>query len=293
MNEADGKELTCHLRGRLFEDLKGETKPVAVGDRVTYCITAEGAAVEAIHSRRNRITRPAVRRRDETQTIAANLDRVLVVASVKAPPLRTGLLDRFLLSAGVEEIPPVICLNKIDLVEGEEERRRVEEVTTLYTGLGYPVFHTSARTGEGVAELRAAMRRGVSLLVGHSGVGKSSLINRMDPRLRLKTGEINPKGGKGRHTTTRVTLLNLEGGGFVVDTPGLRAFGIDRLDPPDVGHYFPEIAARLHACRYPTCTHRHEPGCTVRQAVEEGSIHPDRYKSYLKVLEELESRPAW
>lgn len=288
VDESDGRALTCHLRGRLFEDLKGETKPVAVGDRVLYRVTREGAAVEEILPRRNRLTRPAVRRREEIQTIAANIDRMVVTASFKDPPLRSGLVDRFLLSAGVEEIEAVICLNKIDLVSGEEEARRLREVTERYRGLGYAVHNTCARDGRGIPELREVMRAGLSLFVGHSGVGKSSIINRMDPRLRLKTGAINPKAGKGRHTTARVTLLRLEGGGFVVDTPGLRAFGIDRLTAADVGHYFPEMAARLHQCRFPTCTHRHEPGCAVLEAVQAGTIHPDRYKSYLGILEELE-----
>jgi ribosome biogenesis GTPase len=289
VSESDGQEITCHLRGRLFEKLKGETKPVAVGDRVSFRITEQGAALEEILPRRNALTRPAKGKKGEVQTIAANIDRMIVVASVKNPPLRTGLIDRFLVAAGIEEFEGVICLNKIDLIATEEEREMLsKEVAGIYTGLGYAVFMTSALDGRGVKVLEERMSRGISLIMGHSGVGKSTLINRMNPALGLKTGEVSAKWSKGKHTTTEVSLLRLAAGGFVVDTPGIRAFGIQDILPGDLGHYYPEIASLLKHCQYPTCTHSHEPRCAVISAVNAGQISRARYKSYLRILEELE-----
>jgi ribosome biogenesis GTPase len=259
-----------------------------VGDRVGFRITPEGAAVEELLPRRNSLTRPAVRKRDDTQTIAANIDRMIIVGSMKDPPLKTGLIDRFLVAAAAEEFEAVICINKTDLIETESEAALLENATALYTGLGYRTIPTSAVEGKGVETLREEMRSGVSLIVGHSGVGKSTLINRIDPRQKLKTGEISARQRKGQHTTTMVSLLRLSGGGFVVDTPGIREFGIKDLRSADIGHFFPEIASRLPECQYGDCTHRHEPGCAVLEALEGGGISKGRYKSYLGILEELE-----
>lgn len=289
VSETDGREITCLLRGRHFEKLKGDRKPVAVGDRVSFRITSEGAALEKIHPRRNALTRPIGSRQDEMQTIAANIDRMVNVTSLKDPPLRWGLIDRFLVAAGVEEIDEVlICLNKADLADSREDEELLETTRKLYQGLGYPFLITSALDGRGVDRLKEALGQGVSLIVGHSGVGKSTLINRIDPSLRLKTGSISEKQRKGRHTTSRVSLLKLSTGGFVVDTPGIREFGIQGIRPGDLGHFFPEMADRLRECQYPNCTHRHEPGCAVKTALEGGEIVQARYDSYLRLLDTLE-----
>ncbi|MFH1998372.1 MAG: ribosome small subunit-dependent GTPase A [Planctomycetota bacterium] len=288
VSDVDGQEVTCMLRGKLFEKMKGHTKPVAVGDRVGYTITDDTAALEEILPRKNSLTRPAIGRHEEIQTIAANIDRMIIVASIKDPPLKTGLIDRFLVAAALEEIDPVLCLNKIDLLEdGSEENRLLEETHALYTNLGYEVYSTSALDGSGVDALKRMLRQGTSLMVGHSGVGKSTLLNGIDPALKLKTGSLSARQGKGKHTTTHVSLLSIAGGGFVVDTPGIREFGLFQIKPSDLGHFFPEIAGCLSECLYHDCTHRHEPDCAVLKARSQGRIHPDRYKSYLKLLEDL------
>ena len=286
--DEDGEELVCAFRGRLFEDLKGHTKPVAVGDRVVYRVTKDGAAVEGLLPRRNALSRPAKRHREEIQTIAANIDRVIVVAAVKDPPLRRGLIDRFLVAAEREELDVLICLNKMDLLENDDEREEVTETAALYRSLEYPLIETSAVDGRGVDELRSHLERGISIIAGHSGVGKSTLINRVDPNHALQTGSVSERHGKGRHTTTSVSLLLLSCGGFIVDTPGIRAFGIDRMRAADLGHFFPEMAKRLPDCQFPDCTHLHEPGCAVREAFEAGEIHESRFKSYQSIMEELE-----
>lgn len=291
VSDVDGEKVTCQLRGRLFEKVSRETKPAAVGDRVSYHVTAQGAALEKILPRVNALHRPAVKKRGDLQIIAANIDRMIVVSSIKDPPLRTGLIDRFLVAAAVEEIGGVICLNKADLGENDSETAELLAATeALYTGLGYDVFTTSALTGSGVEALRETMRQGISIIVGHSGVGKSTLINRIDPQQSQRTGTIREKQRKGRHTTTSVSLLPLTGGGFVVDTPGIREFGINQLEVSDVGHFYPEMAKLLSGCQYHDCSHRHEPNCAVLAAKEAGEIAESRFASYLRILEEIEGR---
>ncbi|MHC4943261.1 MAG: ribosome small subunit-dependent GTPase A [Planctomycetota bacterium] len=294
ISDADGQEVSCMLRGKLFEKSSGDTKPAAVGDRVCFEVTSRGAALEKILPRRNALDRPAVGKRGELQTIAANIDRMIIVASMKSPPLRPGLLDRFLVAAALEEIEAVICMNKVDLITpDDEEYAAFEEIRDRYIGLNYKVYVTSALTGEGVDAIREEFRQGISLIMGHSGVGKSTLINRIDPRLNLKIGSISAKHKKGRHTTVSVSLLTLTGGGFVVDTPGIREFGIGHIKPSDLSHYFLEMAELLSECQYHNCTHRHEPGCAVLEALEAGRISKVRYDSYLKMLEDLEQPPAY
>jgi len=290
VSETDGQELSCQLRGRLFEKLKGHTKPVAVGDRVGFEVTPQGAAIEEIFPRRNSLTRPSSGKKDEIQTIAANIDCMVIVAAVKNPTLRLGLIDRFLVAAEVEEFDVVICLNKIDLLTTDEEEQILHDTTALYSGLGYTVVGASAMNGCGMDTLKEHFKRGISLIMGHSGVGKSSIINQIDPALSLKVGSISEKQKKGKHTTTSVSLLRLSSGGFVVDTPGIRAFGVNEMREGDLGHFFPEIAKRLPDCQYPNCTHRHEPGCTVLTALEDKQISRSRYKSYLSIIEDLDQR---
>lgn len=285
VSDADGQEIACHLRGRLFENTTVDTKPVAVGDRVRVKITPRGAALEQIFPRNNELNRPAAGRHRERQTIAANIDRMIVVAAVRNPELKTGLIDRFIVAASSEGFDSVLCINKLDLADGDEAA--IEEVRSLYERLGYPAFATSAVDGRGIDSLARVFRQGISLIVGQSGVGKSTILNRIDPALELRTASISAKQKKGRHTTTSVSLLQLATGGFVVDTPGIREFGVSDIKPSDLSHYFPEMAERLAGCQYHDCTHRHEPDCAVLKALESGEVTRTRYASYLRMLEDL------
>lgn len=285
--EGETEEQTCILSGKLYDDLEKETKPVAVGDRVRLASDGENLAVVEVLPRRNALSRPSVIKDKVYQVIAANVDRMLVVASVRQPKLKPGLIDRFLVAAGVEQMSGVVCLNKIDLTESDKDRDLVTACRSAYEAAGYAVFPTCATSGEGVRKLGEALTEGITLIVGHSGVGKSTLLNAMDPRLELATGDISRKWKTGQHTTTSVRLLRLDGGGYFIDTPGIREFGIASIDPHHLGHYFPEIAAVSRGCRFPDCTHDHEPDCAVREAVESGGIPRFRYESYLRILKSL------
>ncbi len=285
--DGEKTETRCVLSGRLFEELEGETKPVAVGDRVRLESDGKNLSVVEVFERRNCLRRPSVLRERTFQIIAANVDRMLVVASVRNPILKPGLIDRFLVAAGIEEMSSIVCVNKIDLIKNDKDRALLDECRAVYEGCGYRFCPTCAPDGRGVAELKAHLSEGITLIVGHSGVGKSTLLNAMDPRLSLTTGDIGRKSRKGTHTTTSVRLIQLDNSGFVIDTPGIREFGISTIDTYHLGHYFPEIAAALHGCRFPTCTHDHEPDCAVREKVAQGEISEMRFASYLRILKSL------
>jgi len=280
-------EVRCVMSGKLFEKLKRETKPVAVGDRVRLFTDGKNWSVIEVLPRHNCLHRPSIERERDVQVIAANVDRMLVVASVHHPDLKPGLIDRFLVASGVEEMQGVVCINKIDLAATDESRAFIEEIQSIYGSADYPIFLTSAKDGTGVNAVKAMLADGITLIVGHSGVGKSTLLNAIDPRLRLATGDVSRKAKKGRHTTTSVRLLRLASGGFVIDTPGMREFGIASIEGHHLGHYFPEISRHLPSCRFPTCTHDHEPDCAVRKMVEAGEIPKMRYESYLRILQSL------
>jgi ribosome biogenesis GTPase len=282
-----GEEVQCVLSGKLYEDLGKETKPVAVGDRVQVQSEGRSPAVVKVLERRNSLLRPSVEREKAYQVIAANVDRMLIVSSLRSPRLVPGLVDRFLVVAGIEEMDGLVCLNKIDLSRGADDEARIEEFRSVYAAAGYQVIVTSALDGRGVPELKNHLTEGITLIVGKSGVGKSTLLNAMDPALELTTGDISRKWKQGRHTTTSVKLLRLESGGFVIDTPGLREFGIATIEPFHLGHYFPEFEDVLKDCRFPNCTHDHEPDCAVKAKVEAGEIPTGRYESYLRILKSL------
>ncbi len=283
----DEREVRCVLSGRLYENLDRETKPVAVGDRVRIDRSGRKPAVVAVLPRRNCLRRPAILREKTHQVIAANVERMLIVASVRHPPLRPGLIDRFLVAAGIEEMEGLVCINKIDLIETEKDRELIDNCRSVYSSAGYEVIPACATDGRGIEKLKEILSEGITLIVGHSGVGKSTILNAMHPALELATGDISDKAKMGRHTTTAVRLLRLDNGGFFIDTPGIREFGINTIDPHHLGHYFPEIAAVLHGCRFPTCTHDHEPGCAVRDGVEAGDIPRIRFDAYLRILKSL------
>lgn len=278
------------LRGKIR--LKGSTatNPVAVGDKVTF--EADGpvseenpAAITAVHPRRNYIIRKSTNLSRQSHIIASNLDRAFIIATIDYPEIKLPFLDRILVTCEVYNVPVTIVLNKVDLYR-ESHAEMLAAFHEIYEGAGYPVMEVSAKTGEGVDELREACRGHVSLFSGVSGVGKSSLIKALDPSLDPKVGEISEAHVQGRHTTTFYEMYALSSGGFIVDTPGLRGFGLVDLKKEEIALYFPEMLKASENCRFAPCTHTHEPGCAVKEAVEAGEISYDRYSSYLGMLDE-------
>ena len=278
------------LRGKVRLENSSSTNPVAIGDRVIYETDGETteqnpAVIKEILPRRNHLVRKSVNLSKRSQTIAANLDRAVIVVSLLFPELKWPFLDRILVTCGVYGIPAVIALNKVDLYR-DEAPELVESFKEVYEGAGYRVIQTSSLTGEGIEELREECRERLSLFSGESGVGKSSLIKAIDPSLNPKTGSISAAHLQGRHTTSLSEMYRLSGGGYVIDTPGIRGFGLVNLEKEEIYKYFPEMLRYSDDCRFVPCTHTHEPACAVKQAVDEGLISPERYNSYLGMLEE-------
>lgn len=281
------------LRGKIR--LKGSTatNPVAVGDVVTYeaevpqeQISQENPAViTSVSTRRNYIIRKSTNLSRQSHIIAANLDRAFIIATIDFPEIKLPFLDRILVTCEVYNVPVTIVLNKVDLYR-DSHKEMLEAFHEIYEGAGYPVMEVSALTGEGVEELREACNGHVSLFSGVSGVGKSSLIKAMDPSLDPRVGEISEAHVQGKHTTTFYEMYSLASGGFIVDTPGLRGFGLVDLKKEEIALYFPEMLEASHECRFTPCTHTHEPGCAVKEAVENGEISYERYSSYLGMLDE-------
>lgn len=286
------------LRGKIRLKGSSATNPVAVGDIVSFeadvpegsgvsgNVTLENPAViTAVKPRRNYIIRKSTNLSRQSHIIAANLDRAFIIATIDYPEIKLPFLDRILVTCEVYNIPVTIVLNKVDLYR-ESHKEMLEAFHEIYEGAGYPVMEVSALTGEGVDELREACNGHVSLFSGVSGVGKSSLIKALDPSLDPKVGEISEVHVQGKHTTTFYEMYSLASGGFIVDTPGLRGFGLVDLKKEEIALYFPEMLKASENCRFTPCTHTHEPGCAVKEAVEAGEISYDRYSSYLGMLDE-------
>ena len=276
--DAAGERLFCRVRGRFYEEPGAERGPIAPGDLVVLMRTSPGeGAIEEIEPRRTRLSRRAG---EKEQVIAANVDRVVIVVSVKHPPLRPALVDRIIVAAVNQQIEPILVINKVDL----GRRKKVKEVRDTFEGLGYLVLETSATEGTGVEDLAGALAGRTSVLAGHSGVGKSSLLNRIDGSLGLKVGQVSRQTTRGRHTTTRATLIPFSGGGYVVDTPGVRAFGLWDVNSADLDIFFREFEPFIEQCRFYDCTHSHEPDCAVIAALERGELERNRYDSYIRIL---------
>ena len=281
------------LRGKIRLKGSSATNPVAVGDVVTYeadvpqdMISAENPAViTSVKPRKNYIIRKSTNLSRQSHIIAANLDRAFIIATIDFPEIKLPFLDRILVTCEVYNVPVTIVLNKVDLYR-ESHKERLEAFHEIYEGAGYPVMEVSALTGEGVDELREACNGHVSLFSGVSGVGKSSLIKALDPSLDPRVGEISEAHVQGKHTTTFYEMYALSSGGFIVDTPGLRGFGLVDLKKEEIALYFPEMLKASEDCRFTPCTHTHEPGCAVKEAVENGEISYERYSSYLGMLDE-------
>ncbi len=281
----DGATREATVRGRLMGRGKALGNAAVVGDRVRFTSEHGRIAVVEVEPRRNAFSRRAAGGRPAEQVVAANLDQVVLVASVEAPTFKRGLADRVLGQAEHAGLPTRLVLNKLDLADPGEARTLLED----YGRAGAPGHLTSAKTGAGLDELRRALRGRRSLLIGHSGVGKSTLLNALVPGLDLLSRKVNPVTGKGRHTTTAAWLLRPERDLELIDTPGVRAFGLWGIGPRDLDQTYPEFRRFLGTCRFSDCRHATDPGCAVRAAVERGEIAPGRLASYLKLRQELES----
>lgn len=292
LSELPGWELfPAVLRGKIRLKGSGSTNPVAVGDRVRYEIQDEEASLEhpalitEVIERTNYVIRKSTNLSRQSHVIAANLDQAFIVVSLYFPEIKLPFLDRILVTCEVYGIKATIVLNKVDMYR-DIAVEQIDDFRRIYEGAGYKVIETSARTGEGVEELREACRDKVCLFSGESGVGKSSLIKALDPSLSPKIGRISETHLQGKHTTTFYEMYPICSGGFVVDTPGLRGFGLVDLEKEEIALYFPEMLREAQNCRFTPCTHTHEPGCAVKEAVDAGRISAERYNSYLGMLEE-------
>jgi ribosome biogenesis GTPase len=265
------------------------TNPVAVGDVVDFQTSDAGyAVITKIHERKNYIIRKATKLSKATHIIASNLDQAIVIVSLVKPRTSTGFIDRFLVTAEAYHIPVSIIFNKYDLYD-DEVKQQLEYYAEIYSDIGYNCLVTSVPEKLRLNEFKEILRDKKSLLAGHSGVGKSALINAIDPKLNLKEGQISKIHEKGRHTTTFAEMFPLDFGGFIIDTPGIKEFGLVGFDKAELGQRFPEMRQRMHECRFNDCLHIDEPGCAVVKALEEGEIAEFRYMNYLNILETLDT----
>ncbi len=285
----DESVMECRLRGNYRIKGLRTTSPVAVGDRVEVLVdTTEGTGViEYIEERENYIIRKSVNLSKEAHVIAANLDQALLIATVHQPRTSYGFIDRFLCTARAYNIPAAVVINKIDLNQDEEPSQLEEEYSSCYEKIGYPVFKTSAINNDGIDQLKDWMHNKVTLVSGHSGVGKSTLLNAIQPELEIRTSEISEVHNKGTHTTTYAEMHRLDFGGFIIDTPGIKEFGLIDMEAGELSHYFPEIFNASENCKFNNCLHVNEPSCAVMNQVKENAIPETRYRSYLSILESI------
>lgn len=294
----------CGFRGRFRggrrgkRDEGGEGLPIVAGDRVRFRPTgANEGVIEEILPRRNELRRARSiggrRRRSGVtdQVVAANMDQVLIVVAARQPPPRWGLVDRVLATARYDELEPVIAVNKWDQVEDDlRASRELDRILSIYSGLEYRVIRAAALEGRGIEEIRAELAGRATVLSGHSGVGKSTIIRALCPGIDVATGEISEATGKGRHVTTAAALYELQGGGVLVDTPGYREYGVLDIPPAQLALYYPEMASHVSRCRFANCLHRHEPGCAVLEAKAKGLVSDLRYENYKQILASLLER---
>jgi len=284
----EGKQIECKVKGTFRMKGLRSTNPVAVGDRVRITETGdEYEFITEIEDRKNYIARKPTNLSKQLHIIAANLDKAFLIVTLKSPVTNTVFMDRFLATAEAYRVPAHILINKIDLYN-EEEKEYMNGLVDLYNNIGYPCTCISAKTGEGIEEFRSYMKDKISLLTGNSGVGKSTLINIIDPIYDAKTGIVSESHHKGMHTTTFSEMFELKDGGYLIDTPGIKGFGTIDMKIEEIGHYFPEIFAASKKCRFSNCTHTHEPNCAVLEAIENHYISESRYTSYLSIIQDEE-----
>lgn len=285
VRNANGETIACRIKGKLRLDNVKHTNPVTVGDVINFEMEAgqETGVIQTVEPRKNYIIRKASNLSKQTHIIASNLDQAILVATLALPTTSLGFIDRFLVTAEAYHIPAVIVFNKADITN-EALQEITEETVAMYTKIGYPCLLTSAITKTGLNELKSLLENKTTLLSGHSGVGKSSLLNAIEPDLHLKTGALSNHHLKGQHTTTFAEMHPLSFGGFIVDTPGIREFGIVDINDNELSHYFKEMRTYLTQCKFNNCKHLNEPNCAVINAVKNGEIDEKRYHSYLSIL---------
>ncbi len=287
---SDGLLFQCKLKGRFKIRGIRTTNPLAVGDKVDFKLPVDGdtGLIVHIHERKNYIIRNATNLSKAFHIIAANLDQAVFIGSLIKPRTSTGFIDRFLVTAEAYHIPVALVFNKFDLYD-DSTKEKLGHFVKTYTAAGYKCLITSVKEGYHLDEFKELLRGKVSLLTGHSGVGKSALINKIDPSLNLKEGEISRVHLKGKHTTTFAEMFPLVFGGGIIDTPGIKEFGLVEFEKPELGQRFPEIRQLMDQCRFSDCLHANEPGCAVREAVEKGSFPPFRYQNYLNMLHDIKA----
>ena len=298
--------IDCRLRGNYRLRGNKQTNPVAVGDRVLFELQDDGTGViHEVRDRRNYIVRRATKLSKQTHVIAANIDLLCIVATLGLPRTSTGFIDRLLVTAEAYHIPACLIFNKSDLLVDDELRSLQRELSDLYHNVGYPVLEVSALTGSGLDDVKKMIAGKTVLFSGHSGVGKSALLNAISPGLGLKVGQLSDWSLKGKHTTTFAEIHPVQFSPslpltpshslslpttYLIDTPGIKEFGMVEFTPQELSHFFPEMRALLHDCHFANCTHRHEPQCAVKAAVDDGRISPERYRNYLNILNDIENK---
>ena len=284
-----GQAWKARIKGVFKIDGITSTNPIAVGDRVYFDVDNENehtGIISSIGDRHNYISRQSPSHRKQHHIVASNLDQAMVIATIRDPRTSTGFIDRFLVATEAYHVPAILLINKMDAWK-EKDRLLFEEWKARYVSIGYQVMAVSVQANEGMEDVMQLLQDKTTLLSGHSGVGKSSLLNALVPEWKLRTGEVSGWSGKGMHTTTFAEMFDLPFGGRVIDTPGIREFGIVDIDREELSHYFPEMRELIHDCQFNNCLHINEPGCAVKKAVEEGRISSDRYFSYLNILESI------
>ena len=283
----DGDIFECRIKGKFRISGIKSTNPVTVGDVVDFELedNSENGIIHKIHDRKNYIIRKSVKLSKQTHIIAANIDQVLLLVTLENPTTYTSFIDRFLATAEAYSIPAIIVFSKIDLYSKEllQQKKKLEKI---YRDIGYECIDVSANENININKLKNIMKGKVNMFSGHSGVGKSTLINTIDPQLDLKTSEISLQHKQGQHTTTFAEMFSLPFGGYIIDTPGIKGFGVVDFHKEEIGDFFPEIFALKHNCKFNNCMHVNEPGCAIKQAVENNKIAESRYMSYLQLLED-------
>lgn len=287
----DGLKYDCRIKGKFrTKDIK-TTNPIAVGDWVHFEVEPDQASgvINTLEPRKNYIIRKSINLSKQTQIIGANLDQAILVVTLASPPTSLGFIDRFLVTAEAYDIPAIVVFNKLDLFS-DEGLEILQEYKAIYENIGYPCYEVSAIEGTNMAAIRDLLKDKVTLVSGHSGVGKSTLVNRIVPGAELRTGNISDWSDQGKHTTTFAEMIDLPFGGKLIDTPGIRELGIVDIERQELSHFFPEMRQLMNKCKFNNCRHLNEPGCVVMDAVAEGLIESSRYDSYLSIYNNEDTR---